>query len=213
MFRQKLLRLLLRAYPASWRSEYGEELQFVLQDSRLTIKTVMDVVISALVERVRCDRPWRIVGIVLFLVSIVCGSSNCVEPLSQTAYSHVMNVFNACVLFAGLLTTIRRPGSIRSATAAAVGAGLLGALPDITVGLLWLLGVVQPTVLRPNAAVNMPGHVLTLWFVRTDAVLLPVNFLYLLMLVVICQSAVLGAIGAYLGLFVRGVRTGYYRQE
>ena len=55
-------KLLLLAYPRSWRDEYGEELAGLLASKRLTFAAVADILGSALTQHFRRDDPWKICG-------------------------------------------------------------------------------------------------------------------------------------------------------
>jgi hypothetical protein len=58
--------LLLKAYPRSWREEYGEELAAILAKTRLTPGLMGDVLINAAIQRWRRAEPWMQFALVRF---------------------------------------------------------------------------------------------------------------------------------------------------
>ena len=54
-----LRELLLRAYPRSWRQEYGEEMADILAQSRLNLALMSNVLRSAAIQRWRRTEPWK----------------------------------------------------------------------------------------------------------------------------------------------------------
>ncbi len=173
----------------------------------------MNVLVSGLLERGRSDRPWKFLGALLVLVAAFCDAWNCLRPLSLTAYSNAWSVWQACIILAGFLATFRDSEPLRSAMATGIKVALIGSLPDLTVGLLWLLGIVHPTILHmhPSADINSHGHALTLWSVGSDAVVHPFEFLFLLLSCILVMGAIYAAIGAWLGVFLREIKTGYQK--
>lgn len=59
MNRDESARALLRLYPAAWRERYGDELLALIDESGLTLRIVLDVLLAAAVERVR-SAAWLI---------------------------------------------------------------------------------------------------------------------------------------------------------
>jgi hypothetical protein len=53
MNRDQTARALLRLYPAAWRERYGEELLALVDESGLTFRVVLNVMMAATVERLR----------------------------------------------------------------------------------------------------------------------------------------------------------------
>ena len=58
--------LLLRAYPRSWREEYGEELAAILAQTKLTPGVMGDVLINAALQRWRLAEAWKQFAFVRF---------------------------------------------------------------------------------------------------------------------------------------------------
>jgi hypothetical protein len=63
----RLVALLLRLYPRSWRKEYGVELADMLKARPLTARVCGDVVRSAMWQRLRAAQPATFVGLWLML--------------------------------------------------------------------------------------------------------------------------------------------------
>jgi hypothetical protein len=204
-----LVRFLLLAYLPCWRLEYGQELASLLSHSKLGVKTAADVLSSGFAERLRSDSPGKLSGLALFLITVAFSLSNSIKPLTPGSYAHAMSVFSLGAFLAGCWTAIRERTTIRKAMIAGIQAGFAGLVPDLATGFLWLFGILHPIVLRPDATVKIPGHLFTLWFVRTDANLDAIGFLCSLLLVALAQTALLGLAGGCLGAFLRRVTTGY----
>lgn len=102
--------LLLRAYPRSWRDEYGEELAGLLARRRLTFTVAADVLGGAARQHLRRDDPWKICGAGLFLWFMMTGL------LAMFFPSRVMLWFGSCgfliVLAAGAWTVTRSKAGV-----------------------------------------------------------------------------------------------------
>jgi hypothetical protein len=59
MSKQAIIRLLLRTYPATWRSEYGDELALMLASRPLTLSVGGDVFFNGIRQRVRHAEVWH----------------------------------------------------------------------------------------------------------------------------------------------------------
>jgi len=57
-----LREILVRAYPRSWRAEYGEELGAILGQRTLSVRVVANVLAGAFRQHLRRDEPWKICG-------------------------------------------------------------------------------------------------------------------------------------------------------
>lgn len=66
--RRAIAAVLLRLYPAAWRREYGGELADILTSRPLTATIAIDVLGSALRQRVRTATPSAILGVISMLV-------------------------------------------------------------------------------------------------------------------------------------------------
>jgi len=67
-----LRNLLIRAYPRSWREEFGPELAGILANRKLTPALIADVLASAALQHLRHD-PWKIcaLGLALWTSSLL----------------------------------------------------------------------------------------------------------------------------------------------
>jgi hypothetical protein len=63
--------LLLRAYPRTWRDEYGEELAGILAQRRMTVGVVIDVLGASAKQRLYRARPWPLCAVALMLRLLV----------------------------------------------------------------------------------------------------------------------------------------------
>jgi hypothetical protein len=76
----KLVTLLMRLYPKSWRNEYGAELADMLRARPMTAGVCSDVVLSALWQRTRAIEVSTWVGMGLMLVVTGAIAANIVAP-------------------------------------------------------------------------------------------------------------------------------------
>lgn len=152
--KHRIVSVLLRVYPASWRREYGAELEHVLLDAPLGPAAVADVCWNGFRQRLRVAEPAAIVG--LFLMVVVSGvlASNLMsssapgdilrgvlEPTNITWPTVVVSLLNPrnelyvlLILACGCWTSLKYGGRIgRAATAGAVMT-LLGSLPVMLAG-------------------------------------------------------------------------------
>ncbi len=77
--------VLLRAYPRSWRDEYGDEFAGLLTRRRLTFAVVVDVLASAARQHLYRDDPWKICGVGLFLWTCLGLALGAAPPFSWVA--------------------------------------------------------------------------------------------------------------------------------
>jgi hypothetical protein len=61
----RLIQILWRLYPSSWRDEYAEELEALLRLQPITALVIGDVLLSAGRQLLRPDQPWKIGGLFL----------------------------------------------------------------------------------------------------------------------------------------------------
>jgi hypothetical protein len=131
-----LRNFLLRAYPRSWREEYGEELAAVLAQERLTPGVVADVLGNGARQRLLRDEPWKICGAGLLFrntADFVAGRS---VPYAAFARSYVAGFL--LLFLAGAWTFLRERSGVGSAAVAAAAAAFFGHCPDMVLGLLCL---------------------------------------------------------------------------
>ncbi len=123
--------LLLRAYPSSWRDEYGEEFAGLLAKRGLTFAVVADVLGGAVRQHLCRDEPWKICGAGLFLwtcLGMILDSYSLLTPASFQWYS----VPAAAAWFGTATWTVwRRNTGIWDAVQKAYWAAIVGQVPDL----------------------------------------------------------------------------------
>jgi len=182
-----LRNLLLRAYPRSWRDEYGAEVAGILARTRLTPGMVADVLGGAARQHFYRDEPWRICGAglglwnLMLLLFVRAGFLSDRSSFLWCYAAGLLSLFEA-----GAWTVVRRRSGVWRATAASAKAALVGHFPIVMRYLF---------IFRPwGGSVTMYGrHSMYYWFSKTLAVSL-------------LASAVLGLAGALLGKFLTGFR-------
>jgi len=105
-FRLRLVRGLLRLYPAEWRAEYGEELEALLALRPLTPYVFVDVALSATRERLPRE-VWSLCGATLFVWTVLGIVVNNTTPLSQQAFDQYRHVWEFVVFLTGCWTALR----------------------------------------------------------------------------------------------------------
>jgi len=178
-----LRNLLLRAYPRSWRDEYGEELAGVLARRRLTFAVVTDVLVNALTQHFHRDAPWKIcgAGLALWFMTI-----RLVGLFSRDRTFMLWYFFAGLLIVAaaGAWTVARSKAGILRATAASAKAALIG---QAGVVVLYLL------TLPRESAYSFQGHGIYYYFLKTLAIDLAVSIPF-------------GFAGALLGRFFTRLR-------
>ena len=184
--------ILVRAYPRSWRKEYGEELAGVLGQRALSVGVVADVLAGALRQHLRRDAPWKICGAFLFLwtsfrLFVRSGSTDAL-PL-------------VIFVLAGAWTVWRKHSGMPEAGRAAVLVAILSIVPDALSLLLYgPMPVVSPdgaVVYKWGAYISVSGVIKFGWWQYVE--ILPL---------VLVAGATLGFAGALVGKFVDGIREG-----
>ena len=209
--RVKAARILLRAYPANWRDRYGEELATILEGRSLTLPIVFDVLRNGLLQRIRGAEAWQTGGIVLSTWLVVGTALNSVRPFPRWAYDLFWQ-FDICIVIAIGYLSVSRDGKSLLAAAVATGkAALVGVIPELVLGGLWMAGLVHPTILQPNGSPMILGHGITDLCIRAGVAVPPTRML-LVPLAAVVPSAVAGALGAMTARFVsafwEGLRPG-----
>jgi len=131
-----LRNLLLRAYPRSWRYEYGEELAGILAQKRLTLAVMADVVGNGARQHLYRDEPWKICG-----VGLVLWNSADFAAGSSLPYASFVRLYLAGFLFlfvAGAWTVLRKKSGVWRGAAASITVALIGLCPDVAIALLGL---------------------------------------------------------------------------
>jgi len=204
-------RILLLAYPANWRDRYGEELATILEGRSLTLPIVFDVLRNGLLQRIRGAEAWQTGGIVLSTWLVVGTALNSVRPFPRWAYDLFWQ-FDICIVIAIGYLSVSRDGKSLLAAAVATGkAALVGVIPELVLGGLWMAGLVHPTILQPNGSPMILGHGITDLCIRAGVAVPPTHML-LVPLAAVVPSAVAGALGAMTARFVsafwEGLRPG-----
>ena len=169
---------LLRAYPRSWRAEYGEGLAGILAGKRASCGVVVDVVGGAAREHLHRDPPWILCGIALLFLSLLAGATGLpsIEPW--------------LLVGCGAWTVARQRTGQFAAMRAAVLASWIGFLPA-------LLMVFYPHLWR---------HVS--YFITGVPHLIPLAYLEELLVLTTLVAAGCGALGGLTAQFVLGIQEG-----
>lgn len=185
-----LRNILVRAYPRSWRAEYGEELAGILGKARLTFRVVADVLAGALRQHLRRDDPWKICGAVLFLWA----------SLRLLVRSGSTDALPLVVFFlTGAWTVWRKHAGLLEAARAAVLVAILSLVPDALSLLLY----------GPIPVTRAGGTVVYKWgsYMSISSAVRFGWWQYIEMLpLVLLLGAVLGFAGGLTGKFAGGVR-------
>ena len=184
--------LLLRAYPRSWRDEYGDEFAGLLAQRRLTFAVVADVLSGAARQHLNRDAPWKICGAGLFLwtcIGLLLGGS---PPFSGAAVPFT-------ILVAGTWTGSLKNLGVREAIAMSGRVVLAGVSPDLIVGLL------RGPVTRYTDS--------TLWhqwglYFGTLLTISRWDYFSMMLTFTLFESMLFGLAGAIMGRFVAGLREG-----
>lgn len=142
----RVVRGLLRLYPAQWRAEYGEELEALLLIGRITPHVVADVVLSAIRERLKSEPPWKICGLTVLLLTVAGIFVNNTRPPSAEVFATYRQVLHFFVFMAGFLTVCRNPKA--SSALAGVKTSLLGYVPELVTLCFWAAGIFHPLLTR-----------------------------------------------------------------
>jgi hypothetical protein len=163
-----LQNLLLRAYPRSWREEYGEELAGILAPRRLTPGIAADVLLNALKHHFHRDAPWKICGVGLalwFLMYRLVAVFNHSRPFLLWYWSAGLLI----VLAAGAWTVARSKARILAAAVASAKAAAIGQAGMVVLYLL---------ALSRESAYSFQGHGIYYWFLYTLAINLALSLMF-----------------------------------
>jgi len=132
--------LLLFAYPAAWRREYGEELQSILMARPLSIRIAIDVISNGLWQRIRATQLSTLLGLIPLAAIVASARTQAVvvRPTSMTFPTMEVIVLSsdwyALLAFAcGCWTALRVRTPARSPAWAAARMSLVASLP-VTLG-------------------------------------------------------------------------------
>jgi hypothetical protein len=141
--KQFLVALLIRLYPARWRSEYGAELSDLLLARRLTAREILNVLGNAVWQQGRTGEPWILIGVPLTVPALIA----CVQAFAGRPFAdpHTRVGITATVLQIAAYVVVgswteRRGGA---AGRAAVKMNLLAAGPLMLLGVLGLAGALS----------------------------------------------------------------------
>lgn len=203
-----VIKLLLRAYPAVWRRSYGEELVALLEERPLTLTSVRDVFQNGLLQRSRHARAWQLGGIALAIWLIAGTSLNSIRVFPQWGYSLFWQI-NVCTLLAIGYASVVRDHKSRLASALATGkASVVGVAPELALAVLWLEGLVHPTISQMNGSPMVVGHGITDLCIRASVKTPPTHLLLAPIVAGIC-GVIAGGAGAAAAQFVLGFREGF----
>jgi hypothetical protein len=200
----RFVRGLLRIYPASWRSEYGEELETVLLTRRLTALAALDVARGGVAQRLRRDAPWKICAAVLLAWTIAGMIRSYAGPAPASDFQAICGVAQAILLVCGFWTAFRGPGGIGAGAISAVKAMWVGIVPDLLLMLVWATGLGHPSIVGQSLATASGGHELALLYVR--GVLLGDNLLATACIELLAAAVAGGFLGAVGGTAGRAAR-------
>jgi hypothetical protein len=174
----RLIRGLLRLYPAAWRREYGAELAEVLASRPLTLRTCANVAWSALRQQKRDAPPGTLVGLAFMLLlawtivsnvwvlgpgnrtggyttSVLRDSSITFPPV--LAWPFTAEPYILILLACGCWSQLRRGRSLAQCGVAAVRLCAIAGLPIVLLGLLIVVGVIDFRIVGPNAPAHGPA--------------------------------------------------------
>jgi hypothetical protein len=162
--------LLIRAYPRSWRNEFGPELAGILAERKLTAALVADVLLSAALQHLRHD-PWKTcaLGLTGWTSSLLILASKGIvgRPIFLWCY-----FAGQLFLFAaGAWTGLRVDSGIWIATTAGVKAALVPVSVSIVVSSLSMLHYW-------GGSREISGHNVTYWIWKNVAVTLLAALLF-----------------------------------
>jgi hypothetical protein len=184
----------MRAYPRSWREEYGEEFAGLLAQRRLTFAVAADVLAGALRQHLRRDDPWKICGAGLFLWTVAGDMMNVVSV------NWFLLLLPPALFLTGAWTVMRDRSNTLSSARAAGNAAILCLLPDIAAVLM-----------RGPSPVRLPSGIMCFrWGIYTGTILRPEWSQYPLFLLgqVVLPCIFVGCVGGLFGRFVNGFREG-----
>ena len=151
--RHWIIAALMRLYPASWRDEFGAELQDLLLARPLTFAIACNVLWSGLRQRGRATEPATIIGLAMAGIvtdAYVFGSAPVLRPsgitwppldvarLDPSAESYAL-LLMAC----GVWTQLRYHDRIGRSAIAAVKVTFIGGVPVLLAGLFMFATVVS----------------------------------------------------------------------
>jgi hypothetical protein len=207
--RSTVVRILLHAYPAAWRREYGAELEDVLLRRGIGPLVVVDVIAGGFTQRIRfadaaawlglgllvavsADLLWNVTAAqntAQGLLAVVSRSSKTlptivVSPLMSDSYAQFLVLYGMCMQF-------NQRRSLPDCGRATAKITFMAGLPVIAIGILMGIGALDLAV--PTQTEGSPPW-LTPWAVTTAPLFrLPAAWVF-------------GAVGGQIGRWVARVR-------
>jgi hypothetical protein len=137
--KQSIVALLIRLYPARWRSEYGAEFSDLLLSRPLTARELLNVLGNALWQQCRAGEPWIVIGVPLAVPAVIA----CIQAFRGLPFadphakvSITTSLAQVAAYFAVGFWTMKRRGG--AAGRAAIKTNMLAASPLMFLGLLGL---------------------------------------------------------------------------
>ena len=189
---RSMIAVLLKLFPAEWRSEYGIELSSLLERDPLTLAIVWDVFCSGLYQRVRNCPAWTKAALLLACWFLLGLTVNTRWTMSPENYNLFWSSYLPLEL--GLGYWVRRKGANSPGRDVAC-AVLLGSLPMVAIELLRELHVLSPTVLDLQGHVWQAGHGFTEFAFRGSAT----RYDFYAFLVVVSINVIVGSTAGWLG--------------
>jgi len=197
----RIVAALVRLYPASWRREYGAELNDLLMARPLSARVVGDVLWSGLRQRVRTAEPSTLVGLAMLLLMLsavvwsIAGAppggrlTPLLEDSSMTLPTVVVKplmteLYVLLLVGCGCWTQLRHRGMASQSGWAAAKVTWLAGVPVMLAGVLMWAGVLDAAALGPADAPTHPATPLSV--LAAPLFRLP-------------ESWIWGAVGAQLG--------------
>lgn len=176
--KDRIVRGLLRLYPADWRREYGAELTDVLQSSPLNARVVTNVLLAAAKQRARTAPPWAILGtaalaymiVIVDVTGSLLGGPNVIALVVPSGITFptfrvarmATDLFALALIICGGWTELRNPGPLSRAGMAGLKMSLMAGLPVVIAGLMSFASVrsAHPSALEVTTAplLMLPMH-------------------------------------------------------
>jgi hypothetical protein len=145
--------VLLRLYPAPWRSEFGPELTDVLLARPLGSRVIGDVLWNGLRQRAPAAAPSTIIGLswmLWVLIGLIAeGGGALLRPSHKTFPLVAVPLMSSyqfiyMLIFCGCWTHLRYGGRTRRSGFAAMRMGFIAGIPIMLTGGLMMSGLIEP---------------------------------------------------------------------
>lgn len=207
----RIVAVLLRIYPPSWRKEYGPELGHVLESKPLDTKTLVNVGWHGAWQRIRLAEPWMMFGVPMMLVVTAIFALMIVAP---PAYDPQFDFSSGprfgWVLFdlwltigCGFWTVYRKGGTLPHAGVQTMKMALLINVPHFIAYALIATGALGVIVLGPgDVPTTIFEHGFAISFHDANRVAPSLLFLMAIRIPGILECWLWGAVGGGLGRLV-----------